>query len=81
MKRYKRVVSKDEYTNAWNQAGKNHFIYAFVDVVTLIAALMFFNYELFYLSLIFLVMSFICNLIFFRKIQKELFDKGIIEEV
>jgi len=81
MKKYRIVVSKEEHKIAWNQASKHNFAYSLADLVSLFAALVLYTYDLWQFSIPFIITSLIFNSVFFNRVHKELFDKGIIEEV
>ena len=81
MKKFKVIVSNDEYKKAWNLASKHNFIYVLPDMVSMILSIILFTYKYHYYALAFAIISFIFNSIFFYKVKKEMIDQGVLEEV
>lgn len=81
MKKFKVIVSNDEFKKAWNLASKHNHIYAIYDMVSMILSIIMFTYKYYYYALAFAIISFILHWIFFNKVQKELIEQGILEEV
>ena len=81
MKKYKVVVTKEEHKASWNKAGINNFAYGLADIVSFITAGIMFSYKLYLFAILFILMSLMFNTLFFSKIHKELYAKGIIQEV